>query len=195
MIAARWTRDPLSAAGLKTYATATGDRLRPGQVLVEPLVSANGRYRLSHHPEQGTRMDRTDGSGVWSTTALLGELVSLGADGVLRVDANSTVLPRWSGRRWDPMDFAVAALLVRDDGDVVIVGEDGAEIWTSQTSVEEARLERRPSTGRTRTSRGANGRGSARSGTSRWSSCGRSGSTGTGRTTTISSHLASRLPA
>lgn len=138
----RWTRDPLTDDDLAAYKPATGDRLRPGQALVEPLLSRNGRYRLSHDAQHGLTLSRTSGGDVWNHGAgPLGHRLSLGADGVLRVDANSTVLPRWSGRRWDPMNFVVSALLVQDDGDVVILGDDGADLWTSQTSAEEAYLQ------------------------------------------------------
>ncbi|MFE2425118.1 DUF6461 domain-containing protein [Streptomyces hokutonensis] len=116
-------------------------------MLADDLVSPNGRYRLTHSPagetllhtpSQSTDEDRR----VWSRKAgQPGASISLGPDGVLRAGTDSTVLQRWSGHYLlDPMAFAVSAVIVRDEGDIVVLREDGTEILNSGTAPEEARI-------------------------------------------------------
>ncbi|MFF4902845.1 DUF6461 domain-containing protein [Streptomyces sp. NPDC001068] len=140
----RWSRDPLSQSELAACPPATGDRLLPGQRLSEPLFSPNGQYRLSHDPgglttlvSPGERIDR----GVWSSPVRTpGELI-LGTDGILRAGTNSMVLLRWTGRyRLDPTQVRISAVVVRDQGDVVLLDDNGAEFHDSRTAAEEARL-------------------------------------------------------
>ncbi|RKE10697.1 DUF6461 domain-containing protein [Catellatospora citrea] len=138
----RWSRDPVTDADFAGYQVATGDRLTRGQRLAGAIMSSNGRYRLSHKPDGETVLVRVQGGGeVWSRRAgAPGLEITLGHDGVLRTGTDSTALARWTGRRVDPLAFVVSALVVEDDGDVVLVGADGSEVYRSGTAVEEARL-------------------------------------------------------
>ncbi|MGW0302604.1 DUF6461 domain-containing protein [Streptomyces anthocyanicus] len=141
-----WARDPLSAEDLAAYRPASGDRLLRGQALADSIVSPDGRYRLTHTPA-GTTVLRTSGAngadrGVWSRdVGEPGASLALGPDGVLRAGADSMVLPRWTGRlRLDPAAFTISAVVVRDKGDVVLLDEDGRELFDSRTAAEETRL-------------------------------------------------------
>lgn len=143
----RWSRDALSAEDLAAYRPASGDRLLRGEVLADSIVSPDGRYRLTHTPAGGTLLHTpSDGNGrdrhVWSRkVGKPGAAISLGLDGVLRAGTDSMVLQRWTGRfLLDPMSFVVSAVVVRDEGDVVLLSEDGTEIYDSRTAAEEARL-------------------------------------------------------
>lgn len=143
----RWSRDPVSAEDLAACRPASGDRLQRGEVLADAIVSPDGRYTLTH-TSAGETVLRTpsDGAGkdrcVWSRKAgKPGAVISLGPDGVLRAGTDSTVLQRWTGRfRLDPMSFVVSAVVVRNQGDVVLLSEDGTQIDDSRTAAEEARL-------------------------------------------------------
>ncbi|MFG2357054.1 DUF6461 domain-containing protein [Streptomyces sp. NPDC048521] len=140
----RWSRDPLSEAELATHRPATGDRLLPGQVLSEPLVSPNGQYRLSHSPGGETVLATSGDRGdrqVWSRHVQAPGELTLGTDGILRAGTNSMVLLRWTGRyRLDPTAVRISAVVVRDQGDVVLLDENGDEFYDSRTAQEEARL-------------------------------------------------------
>jgi hypothetical protein len=143
-----WTKDPLSAADLASYRPASGDRLLPGEILANSIVSPNGRYRLTHtsggETVLTTLMNDDRVRVLWSrTVGSPGETLSLGADGVLRAGANSMVLPKWTGLlRLDPTTVRAAALIVRDVGDIVLLDEQGAEICSSETAEEEVRRAR-----------------------------------------------------
>jgi hypothetical protein len=142
----RWSQDPLSAHELAAYRPPSGDRLQRGEVLADSIVSPDGRYTLTHTSAGETLLQTTSHDGrtrhVWvRTVGEPGAALSLGPDGVLRAGANSTVLQRWTGRySLDPMSFTVSAVIVRNEGDVVLLSEDGTEIYNSGTSAEEARL-------------------------------------------------------
>ncbi|MEW1643925.1 DUF6461 domain-containing protein [Streptomyces sp. NPDC091219] len=142
----RWSRDPLSTAELVALRPASGDRLRRGEVLADSIVSPDGRYTLTHTSAGRTQLrapgDHGTERSVWEATAGdAGAALSLGTDGVLRAGTDSTVLQRWTGRYGlDPMSVVVSEVLVRDEGDVVLLGEDGTEIHASGTAAEEARL-------------------------------------------------------
>ena len=136
----RWSRDPVPDAPAPP---ATGDRMTPGQRLAGTLTSPNGKYVLSHDPAGETRLTRTRGGCVWSLRAgAPGAELTLGPDGMLRTGTDSTVLAKWTGRRIDPAAYRIATLIVGDDGDVVLVGADGSEVYRSGTAAEEARLDR-----------------------------------------------------
>ncbi len=142
----RWSRDPLTDADLAAHRPATGDRLLPGQVLVEPLVSPDGRYLLTRTSD-GETMLTTQENGrtrrVWSCPAPKAGALTLGADGVLRAGTDATVLLRWTGRyRLDPAAVRISAVVVRDRGDVVLLDDTGAEFHDSRTADEEARYAR-----------------------------------------------------
>ncbi|MFI5886933.1 DUF6461 domain-containing protein [Streptomyces sp. NPDC051554] len=134
-------------ADLAAYRPASDDRLRRGEALADALVSPDGRYRLTHSPAGETLLltpsQLADGDRrVWSRKAgQPGASISLGPDGVLRAGTDSTVLQRWSGRYLlDPMAFAVSAVVIRDEGEMVLLREDGTEIYNSGTAPEEARI-------------------------------------------------------
>ncbi|OKI40590.1 hypothetical protein A6A27_39670 [Micromonospora sp. CB01531] len=138
----RWSRDPLTDAELASYQAASGDRLTRGQRLGGTLTSPNGRYQLSRTPAGETVLERSRGGTVWSRRAgVPGSELTLGYDGVLRTGTDSTVLAKFTGRRVDPAAYAVSALVVGDDGDVVLVSDDGSEVYRSGTAAEEARLD------------------------------------------------------
>ncbi|HUQ57790.1 DUF6461 domain-containing protein [Lentzea sp.] len=143
----RWSRDPADAAVLACSPPARGDRLSRGEVLVGSIVSPNGWYELSQTPNGRCVLRSTPESpggarGVWSCwIGAPGAVLSLAQDGVLRAGTDSTVLQRWTGRmRLDPSSVVVSEVVVRDVGDVVLVGEDGSEIDVTGTAAEEARL-------------------------------------------------------
>jgi hypothetical protein len=142
----RWSHDPLGTQDLAAYRPASGDRLQRGEVLADSITSPDGRYTLTHTSAGETLLYTTNNDGrarrVWSrTVGKPGAAISLGPDGVLRAGANSTVLQRWTGRYLlDPMSFVVSAVVVRNEGDVVLFGDDGTEIDNSGTAAEEARL-------------------------------------------------------
>jgi hypothetical protein len=142
----RWSRDRLSTDDLAAYRPASGDRLQRGEVLADSIVSPDGRYTLTHTSAGETLLHTTTNDGrtrrVWDRKAgQPGAAISLGPDGVLRAGTNSTVLQRWTGRySLDPMSFTVSAVVVRNEGDVVLLSEDGTEINDSGTAAEEARL-------------------------------------------------------
>ncbi|MEU1268599.1 DUF6461 domain-containing protein [Streptomyces sp. NPDC005799] len=140
----RWSRDPLSDAELAAHRPASGDRLLPGQVLSEPIFSLNGQYRFSHDPAGRTSLDSPGGRmdrGIWSSPVQAAGPLTLGTDGILRVGTNSMVLLRWTGRyRLDPTRVRISAVVVRDQGDIVLLDENGDEFHTSGTAPEEARL-------------------------------------------------------
>jgi uncharacterized small protein (DUF1192 family) len=141
----RWSRDPLSTEDLAAYGPARGDRLQRGEVLADSLVSPDGRYTLTHTSAGETLLAKPDDGGtrgVWTRKAgSPGAVISLGLDGVLRAGTDSTVLQRWTGRySMDPTSFTVSAVVVRDEGDVVLESADGTEIYDSGTAAEEARL-------------------------------------------------------
>ncbi|MFE5922336.1 DUF6461 domain-containing protein [Streptomyces sp. NPDC056468] len=142
----RWSRDPLSAEELGAYGPASGDRLRRGEVLVDSIVSSDGRYSLTHTSAGETLLHAMSDDGrerrVWSRkVGKPGAAISLGRDGVLRAGTDSTVLQRWTGRfLLDPMSCVVSAVVVRNEGDLVLLGAEGSEIYDSRTAAEEARL-------------------------------------------------------
>ncbi|MEV7077946.1 DUF6461 domain-containing protein [Streptomyces sp. NPDC093516] len=141
----RWSRDPLTEADLAAHRPADGDRLLPGQVLAGPVFSPNGRYRLTHDADEGeTRLDalRADRvRGVWSRHEQTPGPLTLGTDGVLRTGTDSMTLLRWTGRyRQDPMAVRISAAVVRDQGDLVLLDQNGEELYDSRTAAEEARL-------------------------------------------------------
>ncbi|UXX91705.1 DUF6461 domain-containing protein [Streptomyces sp. AD2-2] len=142
----RWSRDPVTTAELAAHRPASGDRLRRGEVLADSIVSPDGRYTLTHTSAGRTLLhtpgDHGTDRSVWAGTAGdAGAALSLGADGVLRAGTDSTVLQRWTGRYGlDPMSVVVSEVVVRDAGDVVLLGEDGTEIHAGGTAAEEARL-------------------------------------------------------
>ncbi|MEU4243902.1 DUF6461 domain-containing protein [Actinoplanes sp. NPDC026619] len=135
----RWSRDPLTDTDLASCRPAAGDRLTRGQRLDGPLVSANGRYLLSVDPAGQITLVRERGGMVWSRGA--SAQLTLGHDGMLRTGADSTLLARWAGRRLDPAAYPISALIVGDDGDLVLIGADGSEVYRSGTAAEEARLD------------------------------------------------------
>ncbi|MEV0130364.1 DUF6461 domain-containing protein [Dactylosporangium sp. NPDC050688] len=137
----RWSRDPVTDADVASYQPASGDRMTRGQRLVGPLTSSNGKYHLSHTPAGETVLVRSRGGTVWRCTGVAGAELTLGHDGVLRTGTDSTVLAKWTGRRLDPVAYAVSALVVGDDGDVVLFADDGSEVYRSGTAAEEARLD------------------------------------------------------
>ncbi|MFJ3672484.1 DUF6461 domain-containing protein [Streptomyces sp. NPDC090106] len=140
----RWSRDPLTEADLAAHRPAAGDRLLPGQALTEPLFSPNGRYRLTHGPAGDTSLAAPEAGrdrGVWSRHAHAPGALTLGTDGVLRSGTNSMVLLRWTGRyRLDPMAVRISAVVVRDQGDMVLLDENGEDFHETRTAAEEARL-------------------------------------------------------
>ncbi|MFD7134888.1 hypothetical protein [Streptomyces sp. NPDC059894] len=140
----RWSRDPLTEADPAAHRPASGDRLLPGQILTEPLFSPDGRYRFSHTPDGTTRLTAPENDrerGVWSLDARAPGPLTLGTDGILRSGTDSMVLLRWTGRyRLDPTGFLVAAVVVRDQGDIVVLDDNGDELCDSRTAPEEARL-------------------------------------------------------
>ncbi|MEV6712801.1 DUF6461 domain-containing protein [Lentzea sp. NPDC051208] len=143
----RWSRDPVDAALTACSTPARGDRLGVGEVLVGPIVSPNGQYALSQNPDGRCELHTTpEAPGgyrtVWSAwIGAPGAVLSLGQDGVLRAGTDSTVLQRWTGRmRLDASTVVVSEVVVRDVGDVVLVGEDGSEIDITRTAAEETRL-------------------------------------------------------
>ncbi|MFF9490446.1 DUF6461 domain-containing protein [Streptomyces sp. NPDC014676] len=143
----RWSHDPLDADVLAGYRPASGDRLRRGEILADSIVSADGQYTLTHTPAGRTLLhtpsDTEDGSRhVWVRKAgQPGAVITLGEDGVLRAGTDSTVLQRWTGRfLLDPMSFTISAVVVRDVGDIVLLDEEGNELFDSRTAEEEARL-------------------------------------------------------
>lgn len=148
----RWSRDPLSAEDLAAYRPARGDRLQRGEVLADSIASPDGQYTLTHTAAGKTLLrapahsDVPEGYGgmrhVWGCEAGdPGAAISLGPDGLLRVGTDSTVVQRWTGRYdLDPTSFTISAVVVRNEGDFVLLGEDGTEIDDSGTAVEEARL-------------------------------------------------------
>ncbi|WP_329295806.1 DUF6461 domain-containing protein [Streptomyces sp. NBC_01455] len=126
---------------------ASDDRLQRGEVLADSIVSPNGRYTLTHSLTGETLLHAStdtvgQGRRMWSrTVGEPGSALSLGLDGVLRAGTDSTVLQRWTGRfRLDPMSFVVSAVVVRNEGDVVLLSEDGTMLFDSRTGAEEARL-------------------------------------------------------
>ncbi|MFC5213306.1 DUF6461 domain-containing protein [Streptomyces coerulescens] len=142
----RWSRDPLSAEELAAHRPASGDRLQRGEVLADAIVSPDGRYTLTH-TSAGESLLRTRSHGgtgrdLWARrVGEPGAALSLGRDGVLRAGTDSTVLQRWTGRfLLDPMSHVVSAVVVRNEGDVVLLGADGSEIYDSRTAPEEARV-------------------------------------------------------
>jgi hypothetical protein len=148
----RWSRDPLSTEDLAAYRPARGDRLQRGEVLADSIASPDGRYTLTH-TSAGETLLRTpthfgvpEGYGgmrhVWACKAGdPGAAISLGPDGLLRVGTDSTVVQRWTGRYdLDPTPFTISAVVVRNEGDFVLLREDGTEIDDSGTAAEEARL-------------------------------------------------------
>ncbi|ALO99063.1 hypothetical protein SHL15_8095 [Streptomyces hygroscopicus subsp. limoneus] len=142
----RWSRDPVSEAELAAHRPATGDRLLPGQVLSEPLVSPNGQYRLSHTPDGETVLS-APGDGrdryVWTRSVKAPGELTLGTDGILRAGTNSMVLLRWTGRyRLDPEAVRISAVVVRDRGDIVLLDGNGDELHDSGSAAEEARLDK-----------------------------------------------------
>jgi hypothetical protein len=138
----RWSRDPLTHGDWEGYRVADGDRLRQGEVLTGTITSSNGRFTLSH--TQGRTLLVRDGrAGVWSLdTGSPHAQLALGHDGVLRTGTDSTVLTKWLGRRVDPTAFTAAELVVGNDGDLVLSGTDGTEIFRTGTAAEQARLDR-----------------------------------------------------
>ncbi|MFF3503274.1 DUF6461 domain-containing protein [Streptomyces sp. NPDC003247] len=142
--ALRWSRDPLTEADLAAHRPASGDRLLPGQILTEPLFSPDGRYRFGHTPDGTTRLTAHENDrerGVWSLDARAPGPLTLGTDGILRSGTDSMVLLRWTGRyRLDPTAFRVSAVVVRDQGDIVVLDDNGDELCDSRTAPEEARL-------------------------------------------------------
>ena len=139
----RWSRDLLSDVALAGFETASGDRLTRGQRLTLPLVSPNGRYELAHRTtEAETVLFRDQTAQLWSRKAgVPGEELTLGYDGILRTGTDSTVLSRWTGLRLDPTAHTVSALVVDDDGDVVLMAEDGSAVYRSGSAAEAARLD------------------------------------------------------
>jgi hypothetical protein len=143
-----WTRDSLVATDLDFYRHASGDRLLPGEILANSIVSPNGKYRLTHMSGGETALTTLLNDGrvrvAWSRrVGAPGEMLSLGRDGVLRAGANSMVLPKWTGRlRLDPTAVPASVLIVRDEGEIVLLDEQGAVIFTSDTAAEEARIAR-----------------------------------------------------
>ncbi|MGC4857175.1 DUF6461 domain-containing protein [Micromonospora sp. DT4] len=138
----RWSRDRVTDADLAAYQAASGGRMTRGQRLDGTLTSPNGRYHLSHTPAGETVLARSGGGMVWSLQAgAPGVELNLGPDGVLRTGTDSTVLAKWTGRRINPVAYALSALVVGDDGDIVLVSDDGAEVYRSGTAAEEARLD------------------------------------------------------
>ncbi|WP_225320955.1 DUF6461 domain-containing protein [Streptomyces luteolifulvus] len=142
----RWSRDALSAEDLAAYRPASGDRLQRGEILADSIVSSDGRYTLTHTALGETMLHTKSNDGgdrrVWSRkVGKPGAAISLGPDGVLRAGTDSTVLQRWTGRfLLDHTSFVVSAVVVRNQGDVVLLDEDGSEIYDSRTAAEEARL-------------------------------------------------------
>ena len=139
-----WSRDPVSDAELAGFQAASGDRMTRGQRLSQPLASPNGRYEVSClTTEAQTVLIRDRTAALWSRTAgVSGADLTLGHDGVLRSGTDSTVLSKWTGLRLDPTAYAVLALVVGDDGDLVLIADDGSEIYRSGTSAEAARLDK-----------------------------------------------------
>ncbi|MFC5204668.1 DUF6461 domain-containing protein [Streptomyces kaempferi] len=115
--------------------------------MADSIVSPNGRYTLTHTLAAETLLHTsTDATGkdrrVWSrSVGEPGAALSLGLDGVLRAGTDSTVLQRWTGRfLLDPMSFVISAVVVRNEGDVVLLAKDGTILFDSRTAAEEARL-------------------------------------------------------
>jgi hypothetical protein len=142
----RWSRDPLSAEDLAAYRPASGDRLQRGEVLADSIVSPDDRYTLTHSSEGETLLYKMSQDGgprrVWARRAgERGAAISLGLDGVIRAGTDSTVLQRWTGRYLlDPMSFVVSAVVVRNEGDVALLSENGNEIYDSGTAAEESSI-------------------------------------------------------
>ncbi len=87
----------------------------------------------------GDRVDRC----VWSRRVQAPGRLTLGTDGILRAGTNSMVLLRWTGRYGlDPTAVRISAVVVRDQGDVVLLDDKGDEFYDSRTAEEEARLAR-----------------------------------------------------
>lgn len=138
----RWSRDPVTDADFASLRSASGDRLTRGQRLAGTLTSPNGRYQLSHTSAGETVLIRSRGGTVWSRRAgAPGAEFTLGHDGMLRTGTDSTALAKWTGRRLDPAAYVVSALIVCDDGDFVLIADDGSEVYRSGTAAEEARLD------------------------------------------------------
>ncbi|MDH3039212.1 DUF6461 domain-containing protein [Streptomyces sp. TRM75561] len=143
----RWSHDPLGADVLAGCQPASGDRLQRGEILADSIISPDGRYTLTHTLAGETLLlTPSDEEGrsrhVWARRAgQPGAAITLGEDGVLRAGTDSTVLQRWTGRfLLDPMAFVISAVVVRDVGDVVLLDEEGNEIFDSRTAAEESRL-------------------------------------------------------
>jgi len=127
----------LDADGAAVWSTGTGQRasvLAAGGVVVpgQPLTSPDGRHVLVVRRAGNVVLLGPDSRPRWSAgTDGRGAALALGADGalVVRDDAGRRVW--WTHRPPVPG----STLVLHDDGDLVLVGPDGATVWSSGTGL------------------------------------------------------------
>ena len=114
-------------------ATASGDDMRPGEVLPPGLSirSPNGRHALVYQGDGNLVLNGPAGPAWASNTAgrSVGAAVMRG-DGNLVVQDASTAAVWTSGTD----DHPGSRLVVQDDGNVVIYRPDGAAVWATDTA-------------------------------------------------------------